>query len=167
MKDKELFLVLLVVGGALYLLMRKQQQMAGGFGAPSYGSGLQPASTAGGATGIGTNPITLAFSTIEKGLTSLLGGRQAGNAPATATRSASPPTSGPTTYAGLLPPVAPVTPYPTSTAYPNIQDPNQGFLTGAMDIGSLLNAGVPQMDWTLDPSALGFDPNYIAPPPGV
>jgi hypothetical protein len=26
--------------------------------------------------------------------------------------------------------------------------------------------GVPNMPWTLDPTALGFDPNYIPPPPG-
>ena len=26
---------------------------------------------------------------------------------------------------------------------------------------------VPSMPWTLDPVALGFDPNYIPPPPGV
>lgn len=28
------------------------------------------------------------------------------------------------------------------------------------------NSGVPSMPWTLNPVTLGFDPNYIAPPPG-
>ena len=166
MKDKELLLVLLVVGGALYLLMRNRSSMAGGGDAGSFAVANR-ASTAGGATGVGTNPITLAFSTIEKGLTSLIGAARPGKVTAIATQPASMPTSGPTTYAGSLPPTAPVTPYPTGIAYPTIQDPNQAFLGGAMDVTTLLDAGVPQMDWTLDPSALGFDPNYIAPPPGV
>jgi hypothetical protein len=166
MKDKELLLVLVIVGGALYLLMRNRSAVGGAFG-PSYGGGgQQPAPTAGGATGIGTNPITLAFSTIEKGLTALLGGARPGGAPAVATQPASMPTSGPTTYAGLLPPTAPLTPYPTGIAYPTIQDPNNPYSL-PLDVGSLLDAGVPQMDWTLDPSTLGFDPNYIAPPPGA
>jgi hypothetical protein len=165
MKDKELFLVLLVAGAALYLLMRNRSSL-GAAPAGSF-SVTNQASTAGGATGIGTNPITLAFSTLEKGLTALIGSARPGKVTAIPTQSASIPMSGPTTYAGSLPPVAPMTPYPTGIAYPTIQDPNQGFLTPAQDIMTMFSAGVPQMDWTLDPSALGFDPNYIAPPPGA
>jgi hypothetical protein len=167
MNDKQLVGVLLLLGVGAWWLMRNR-----GTALPA-GTGLAPqqASTAGGATGIGTG-LASGLSTIAADIAKLFSAAttRAGNVTATPNQPASPPMTGPTTYGGSLPPTAPLSPYPTGTPLPQITDPNQPWLTNALGLVDQLPDFASHSDvlsWTLDPVSLGFDPNAIPAPGGA
>ena len=168
MNDKQLVGVVLLFGVAAWWLMRNR----GGSALPAAGAGISPqqASTAGGVTGVGTNPFAL-VSTIGADIAKIFSAvtSRPGNVTASPRQPASPPTSGPTTYGGNLPPQAPLSPYPVNAPLPQITDPNQPWLSSALGLVDQLPDFASHADvlsWTLDPTSLGFDPNAIATPGG-
>jgi hypothetical protein len=110
---------------------------------------------------------TNVFSAITKGLAAIFGSlapnaAKAGNAPRIASAGS---TISPADVSlwGLQVPRDEPPPPSTSAAYPS----DAGTLNQDAPFWSWNpTMGIPTMSWTLNPAILGYDPNYIPPPPG-
>jgi len=191
--NKALVVVGLAIGG-LYLYMRargRQYELAHAMLPPGQ-LDTRPTTTNPSPLGMnpggGTNPLTAILTGITSVFTKLAS-KGAGNAPAS---SSAPATVGISQLGWTLPPNAnyipppPLNPsYGTAGAYlPNIGDPNFAqweYLGNTMEgqtwympgayIGNVpfdapsAGGGIPDLSWTLDQRSLGYDPDYIPPPP--
>jgi hypothetical protein len=188
MNDKQKIVALVGLGlVALYLLknMRDAQLRARPIGFNPLDP--QTPSFTGANVGTGTNPLTSLLSSIGKVFSDLTA-KGPGNAPA---MGSTPSTTGapsmPWTLgqSGSYIPPPPLNPNGGQTgSLPHIGDPNlapwdyiayQGAPSLAWTLPSGFDAvpappgaaggGLPDLSWTMSPDALGFDPDYIPPPP--
>lgn len=178
MKDKEI-VILLALGVAAWWVWSRSRSTAAPFDPNQMivrdGASIWPEipSRAGGATGVGTNPITLAFSSIAGAVSKILGTDQPGNSPS---QPAAPANVGVPSLAWTLPPDSlpppPLSPVLSGRPIPALQDPNQpwwGTIADVMfsvpDRPTDFAANPDVLAWTLDPTILGYDPNAVPEPP--